>query len=364
MKRTLRVVGMVSALALTSACAGSVQQRTSMTALDREASGPVAHQVQREAPEAYAEYARSLEAARNAAGGPEQAFGDRVADAQLTLAWGATQARIANARTRVTDAERRSREAEADIGRMDAQTAALTREIEARTTGERSLAHARTASSAPTSIATADRMASAQDTLRQAELDLAAAILLGATEAQQAPVRELMRAADTATHGNDPTAALVAAGRAFTAAEQLVRTAREGHPPAEHPTVGAQLMTELSGAGGFDPHRDERGVIAVMRGLFVRGTALSPASNTRVQTMARVIQSHADARVRIEAFVGGADRARAERTAVAQAQSVVAAIVRNGVPATRIEAAGYARIDRGARPDHRVEVVLVLPTEP
>jgi hypothetical protein len=358
MKRTVLAFG---GLALLSACAGASPRNDTLGALERESQGPLARQARREAPAAYAEYARALEAARTASSDTRD---DRIAEAQLTLAWVATQARIANARARTEDADRRTRDAEADTGRMDAQTATLLREVEARENGERSLAHARTASSAPTSVIPADRLAAAADTRQQTELDLAAAALLGATDAQQAPVRELLRTAETAAHGNDPTAALVAAGRAFSAAETLVRNVREGRPAPENATSGARLVTELSDAGGFDPHRDERGVIAVMHGLFAHGTTFVPAANTRLQTMARVIQSHADARVRVEAYVGGADRARAERTALAQAQAVVGALVHAGVPQDRLQAAGLARVDHGARPDDRVEIVLVLPTEP
>ncbi len=349
---------------LASGCAGSVQRGGAIGGLDREAASPVARQAQRQAPAAYAEFARALDAARAAAGGAPDVLADRIADAQMTLAWAATQARLADAVSRTQDADRRIADAEAEIGRMDAQATVLLRDAEARTAADRALVHAHASSGAPTSVVPADRAAAAADTRQQAELDLAAAVLLGATDAQQAPVRELIRAAEQSSRGSDGTAALVSAGRAFTAAEQLVRTAREGHAPPERATQGAQLVSELADAGGFDPHRDERGVIAVMRGLFARGTALAPAAAGRVQTMARVIQSHPDARVRIESYVGGADRARAERNATAQAQAVVAALVRAGVPAARVTAAGLARTERGTRIDDRIEVVLVLPTAP
>ena len=77
--------------------------------------------------------------------------------------------------------------------------------------------------------------------------------------------------------------------------------------------------------------------------------------------MAHVIQGRHDARVRIEAYVGGTDRARAERSALARAQAVVATLVHAGVAQDHMEPAGLYRITGGARSDDTVEVVLVMP---
>jgi hypothetical protein len=230
--------------------------------------------------------------------------------------------------------------------------------------GLRAATRATAAANAPSSIVPSERTAAASDARQQAELDLAASILLGATDTQQAPVRDLIRSAEQAAHGTDATAALTAASRAFVRAEQLVRQARSNARVDSTPTQGAQLLTELSGTGGFEPRRDERGVVAVMRGLFGRGASLTPAANGRIATLARIFQSHTDALIRIEAYVGGADHARSEATATAQAQAIVAALIRAGVPQNRLQAAGLARVPSGARSDDRVEAVMVLPTEP
>ena len=123
------------------------------------------------------------------------------------------------------------------------------------------------------------------------------------------------------------------------------------------------LEAALSDAGGFDPRRDARGVIAVMRGLF-DGPRLGATSRQRVETLARVIRAHADARVRVEVFVGGAARGPAEALATAQGAALAEALRRGGVAQDRVQAQGlHGAAGNGAR-DDRVEVVLLLPTNP
>lgn len=345
-------------------CAAAPPRPAPLLQLERSVQSPLAREIQRDAPEAYAEVARAVRAAEDAARVSPENAALRAAEAELTLAWAATQARGARARARVAEAERRRREAETDAARLEQQAAALARETEDQLAAQRALANARAAATTPGAVPQPERATAAAELRQQAELVLAAAALLDADEASRQRVAAQIRAAEETARGADATAALVAAGRAFTAAEGLVRQAREGQRVPAGATPGAQLVQELSGAGGLEPRRDARGVVATMRGLFAGRNILAPTARGRLETMARVIQGHGEARVRVEAYVGGRDRATAERAAQAQARAVVDALVRAGVPAARLEPAGLYRLPGGARSEDVVEVVLVLPAEP
>jgi hypothetical protein len=359
------VFGLALVLALAGvACAGAATRPAPLLQLERAVQSPLTREVQRDAPEAYAEYARAVAAAHAASRGDEDDLADRVAEADLTLAWAATQARANAARRRVAEAERRTHEAEVDAGRMEQQTTAIQREVSERVQARDALARTRAAAAAPASVPQPERAAAAADLRQQAELLIASAALLGATEQARAPALALLRSAEDAGGRPDATASLVAAGRAYQAAEALIRSTRAATPAPATSSDGAQLVNDLAGNGGLDPRRDARGVIAVMRGLFGRGAELLPTSRGRLEAMARIVQGHPDARIRVEAFVGGADRARATHGAEAQAQAVVAGLTRAGVPAARLQAAGLFRVPGGTRGDDRVEIVLVLPQEP
>jgi hypothetical protein len=352
---------MLGGLLLLAGCATARPRPTPLQQLDRNVQSPLAQQIQRDAPAAYAEVAQAVRAAEQAATVSPAAMADRVAEADLALAWAATQARGARARARAAEADQRRREAETDAARMEQQATVLLREAEEQLAARRALTGAQQASATPNAVPPAERAQVAAEVRQQAALTLAAATLLGAADAGRARVETQLRQAEEAGRRPDATAALVAAGRAFLAAEALVRETREGRAPGAEATSGARLVAELSGTAGLEPRRDARGVVAVMRGLFGPRQALAPTARGRLETMARVIQGHGDARVRIEAYVGGRDRAASERAAQSQSRAVVDALVRAGVPATRLEPAGVYRLPGGSRSEDLVEIVLVLP---
>ena len=162
----------------------------------------------------------------------------------------------------------------------------------------------------------------------------------------------------------DVNALLAASGRALLAAEAVLRAARGARSSGGPSVDAAQVVSDVSQAGGFDPRRDGRGVVLSMRGLFDRAGALSAAGRGRVSTAARILSQHGSVPVRVEAFASGPDRARAEARALAQARAVLDALVRDGVPAARLTAAGLARVPSGGRIDDAVDLLLVLPNDP
>jgi hypothetical protein len=81
-------------------CAGAPTRPAALVNLDRAAASPVAREVQRDAPEAYAEVARAIQAAEAVANGPATVAQDRATDAQLTLEWAGRSGPDADARRR------------------------------------------------------------------------------------------------------------------------------------------------------------------------------------------------------------------------------------------------------------------------
>ena len=351
---------LILASVLVFGCAGQQPVRPSIAALDRMMSSPAAREVARDAPDAFAEASTAVQHAREAATDAER--DDLSAEARLVFERAEAVADAARARRRVEESERQRVEIDADVARAEQEShdieAEVTRMIEAR----RATARARQAATAPNGVAAPERRNAAAELRQQAELFVAAAVMLGAEAPRVAEVRQRIEAAEHASNAPDASQTLSAAGAAYASAERLLQGARDAHP-AEGGTDGAALQASLSEAGGLDPRRDARGVIAVLRGLFA-GPRLAPTSRTRVETLARVLAAHRDARVRVEVYVGGPQRAPAETLATAQATALADALRHAGIAPERLQSQGLHAIETGGTRDDRVEVVLVLPSAP
>ncbi len=126
------------------------------------------------------------------------------------------------------------------------------------------------------------------------------------------------------------------------------------------------LLAELSAAGGWDPSRDERGVVVALRDWF-HGAALAPSAATKLAELGRVAAAHP--LCGIEVVVHDAHTPVAGETADAKrADAAVQALVRGGAAAqrVRVELAGALApvvdpSDAKARArNERLEVVFVL----
>ncbi len=342
-------------------CAGRPLVAPAVSDLERMMSSPAAREVARDAPDAFAEASAAVQRAREAREA-EGSIDALALDARLAFERAQSVASLAAARRRIEAAERERSEIDADVARIEQEAHELQSEVARTLDARRAAVRARHAAGSPAQVAAPERQAAAAELRQQASLFVAAAVMLGAEAPRVIEGRERIAAAERAAGGADANAALLAAGSAYAAAERLVQSAR-GAAGAEGATDGATLEAALSDAGGFDPRRDARGVIAVMRGLF-DGPRLGATSRQRVETLARVIRAHADARVRVEVFVGGAARGPAEALATAQGAALAEALRRGGVAQDRVQAQGlHGAAGNGAR-DDRVEVVLLLPTNP
>jgi hypothetical protein len=342
-------------------CAGTQRVSPSVAAVDQMMSSPAARDVAREAPEAFAEASVAARRAREAQGDP--VHGElRATEARLVFERAQSVAALAIARRRIEQAERSLQEVETEVSRIEQETEATLAECTRVEESRRAQSQSRQAVRAPSQVEQTQRANAAEGVRTQASLLLAAAVMLGATEVQASTVRDGIRASEQLTARGDPDAALLTAGRAYTAAERLLTAVREQTPPAE-PTDAVTLARSLSANQGIEARRDARGVIAVMRGMFV-GPRMAPTSRQRVELLSRVIREHASARVRVEVFVGGPVRAQADALARAQADALGAALRAQATASERVQTQGIYEPDHAGRRDDRVEVVLVLPSEP
>lgn len=333
-------------------CAGTTV-RADDDAVTRALGGPVARGLVTAAPEAWAEVLREADRVR-ALSGAERADGE--VELALALEWAQGVAERAAADRSLADASALRSSLTEEQTRLDAETARLDGAVQRSLAAHAQAQQAQSAARAPTAVEASRRAAVADDLDQQTELVLAAAELFGARPEPVAALRARVQ------QGRAGGAARVAASAAiYREAEALLESARASGAVVSTADVEAlRLQSSLGEAQGVDAHRDARGVVAVLRGLFV-GPRLAPTARARVELLGRVIRSHGTLPVRVEAFAGGPNAAAATATARAQANALRAALVTAGVPAERLTAAGFHRPAGSARNDDRVEIVLLAP---
>jgi hypothetical protein len=148
----------------------------------------------------------------------------------------------------------------------------------------------------------------------------------------------------------------------------LTRARRAAHyDPASSDT----LLAELSAAGGWDPARDERGVVVVLRDLF-HGRELAPAGTSKLKELGRVAAAHPGFGVLLVVHDANAPQRTAPAPAVdaidaRRGDAALAALVSGGADPARIrvELAGARDplVDPGVASatarNERLEVVFV-----
>ncbi len=96
------------------------------------------------------------------------------------------------------------------------------------------------------------------------------------------------------------------------------------------------LLSELSASGGWDPTRDERGIVVTLRGAF-QGPRLTSDGEAKLLTLGRIASSHPHFAVQVvlhDAEIPSAkDDGDAQRTG-----ATVKALLAGGAPAARVKA--------------------------
>ena len=95
------------------------------------------------------------------------------------------------------------------------------------------------------------------------------------------------------------------------------------------------LLAELSASGGWDPTRDERGVVVPVRGAFA-GTKLTAEGEAKFENLGRVAAAHPGVALQVVVHDAQAPAARDESDA-RRAEAAAKALVAGGAPAAHLE---------------------------
>ncbi len=222
------------------------------------------------------------------------------------------------------------------------------------------------------------RLVAARALAAQARLLCGAARLLAPAleglDAATKDVTTLESQLDKPAHGVTP---IDAAARTRAACLGLLTRARRttdsggggsgsaGGPQAGEPDV---LLSELSSSGQFEPSRDERGVVVVLRDAW-KGAALASAAAKQIDELGRVAVAHPAFAVQVVVHDATAPSAAEAAQDLQRAEIAAAAIVSAGAPAARVKAetagARAPLVDprdlRHRGRNARLEVVFVSP---
>ncbi len=129
-----------------------------------------------------------------------------------------------------------------------------------------------------------------------------------------------------------------AAGRARARCLGVLTRARR---ESKSPTGAADaLLAEISASAGFDPSRDERGVVVTLRDLFPRpgADALTKEGDAKLKDLGRIAAAHPGVAVQVVVH-DATPPSKAEALADRQrADAVATAIVAAGAPAAKVKA--------------------------
>jgi hypothetical protein len=336
-----RVRGLASTVLAGLAMLACVSAPRPIAALDEMERVRSASDVQagaRLAPEAYARAEQERDLAREARAAADELGATlhaqrAVATYEHTLAVG----RLARATAELADAQKSLDDATAQEASLDASRARLERDAEeleerVRLERERRLP----SSSLPASPEReAARAVAAQSLAMQARLLCSAARLVaadapGLTDAE----KEVASVAGRLTKRLRP-APIDDASRARTRCLEVLTRARRGGQ--DDAMLADGLLAELSAAGGWDPVRDERGVVVTLREAF-RVEELTDAGTQKLQGLGRVAAAHPQFAVQVVVHDARAGAADADPADAKRAAAAVQALVRGGATDSRLRA--------------------------
>jgi outer membrane protein OmpA-like peptidoglycan-associated protein len=381
--RMRRVTAIAFAMALgvggsSAGCGGSGAQRPASDALgemDRVRAAPGSQEGRELAPQAFAKAEGERAAAQKARDAGDDAGASLYADRAIAAySHALVLARLSRATRELGDAQQAAGTANDQAKKLAAQHADIDREADAL---EKQVKVAREmllpAPSGPVDAARrAARLVAARALAMQARLLCGSARLLASpvpapglsdAETELASVeKQLDGAAPKSGSASIDAAARVRAS--CLAALTKTRRATDGASPG----AGDALLTELSAAGGWDPARDERGVVVTLRGAF-QGASLTKDADAKLKELGRVAAAHPTFAIQVVVHDASAPSA-AELTADAQRGDAAAkALVAGGAIATKVKtetAGARAPLVDPADAAHRarnarIEIVFVTP---
>ena len=150
----------------------------------------------------------------------------------------------------------------------------------------------------------------------------------------------------------------------------LARRSLQSSPDAGAGSTGDAdaLLSELSASGGWDPTRDERGVVVVLRDVFT-GTSIAPAADAKLKELGKVSAAHPGFAIQVVVHDASPPSAADAAADTQRANAVLQDLVGAGAAASsKAETAGARAplLDPGDAKDRarnaRVEIVFVAPT--
>jgi flagellar motor protein MotB len=334
-------LAMAALAAALTACGASTMRVASLDQLERVHPTDEARAASTEAAAVYARADRERQLARDA-----HARGDDVAAnvhaERAIAAYGHARAvgRLTAAIANLADSQKAIDDATAR--EQSLATARAKLELEAQDLERRAQLVRDRLLPAPSGEALAARDAAsviaARSLATEATLLCGAARLVSADAAALAEAEGNVAAVDAklsagAPSRGQPVASLVDdAGAARALCLDLLTRARRA---ADHGDGHADaLLAELSASGGWDPTRDERGIVVTLRGGFA-GAKLTDEGAARFEKLGRVAAAHPGVGVQVVVHDAQAPAAKDEGDA-RRADAVARALVTGGAPTARV----------------------------
>ncbi|MEZ4234098.1 MAG: hypothetical protein R3B89_33295 [Polyangiaceae bacterium] len=355
--RRLLVLG--SAIALIS-CA-SAPRPPVLGQADQVALGPKASEAKSEAPQAFAHAEKLRREADQAFEDGDQAAAEILAERSIAAYSHAfVLVRLSRAEERLAKVKADLATAQADLTKLDKQQAEVAREAEAL---ELRLKVARDAVPlTPNEPASADREAARLEAARalaaQARLLCVSAWLIAPdTKDIKASIESADALAKSLEKGPRPTPIDDAIKLRSGCLKQLTVARRAATASARASSEQDELLKALSDRGDLEPHRDDRGVVVTLRGLY-QGNKLAKDARLRLEALAKVAKANPRFPVLISVHEGGADT---------KASELAKTLSDLGAP--RVDARGIGdrlplvpgRLRGAAQRNTRVEIVFISP---
>ncbi len=325
-------------------CGATSMRVASLDEVERVRATDAAKDAAARAPETYARAEQERAFARAAhASGDDVAANLHAERAMAAYGHAGAVARLARAIGDLADAQKALDDATAQEQSLAASRAKL--EIEAQDLERRAEIARDRLLPAASGAAAADREAARLAAARS--LAVAARLLCGAARLVGAHVSGLAEAQDevdkldgrlspqpSAAKGAAHSEVIDDAGLARAHCLEVLTRARratsrdDGGPDA--------LLAELSASGGWDPTRDERGVVVTLRGAF-EGTKLTDEGESKLESLGRVAASHPGFGVQVVVHDAQPPAIKDEGDA-RRADATVKALVTGGATAARVKA--------------------------
>ncbi|MGE0321388.1 MAG: hypothetical protein AB7K71_12975 [Polyangiaceae bacterium] len=357
--KSRRMLVLGSAVALMSCASGP--RPPVLGQADEVAVSPKAVDAKAEAPQAFA-HAEKLRAEA------DQAFEDGDQAAAQILAERAIAAyshafvlvRLSRAENRLAKVKADLAKAQGDLGQLDTQQAEVAREAEAL---ELKLKVARDAVPlTPNEPASADREAARLEASRalaaQARLLCVSAWLIAPdTKDIKASIESADALAKTLEKSPKPAPIDDAIKLRTSCLKQLTLARRAATAEARASSEQDELLKALSDRGGLDPHRDDRGIVVTLRGLY-QGNKLASGAKERLEALAKVAKANPRFPLLVSVHEGGAD---------VKASELAKTLSDLGAP--KVEARGIgdrlplvpSKLRGAAQKNARIELVFVSP---